>query len=222
MNSTTPVCLPVIEAPSASPCDGCHGGCCRAYAVPLTGRDIYKIVAELEIPFWDFVCRWADPAGDIAQNISPHFYFDDNPQTPYVICLLQNESRLFPGTRKCRFLNESAAADASHGVQGRCAIYEQRPVACRVFPARFDGLGELAVHEVPAAPAASEQAAYELCPRPWSVADLDSRTARRNLRECAGEMELFHSIASRWNENPGSWRLFPQFLDFVYRALAVA
>jgi Fe-S-cluster containining protein len=223
MHSTTAFCLPVIEAPaSSSPCEGCHAGCCRAYAVPLTGRDIFRIVTELKLPFWNFVCRWADPLGAIARDIAPHFYFDDNPQTPYVICLLQNESRLFPGTRKCRFLDESSAAEASHGVMGRCSIYEHRPVACRVFPARLDELGELAVHEVPESPGELQHAAYELCPRPWSVSDLDSQAARQNLRECAEEMELFHSIGSRWNENPGSWRLFPQFLDLVYRALAAA
>jgi Fe-S-cluster containining protein len=179
-------------------------------------------VTELKIPFWKFVCRWADLSGAISRGIAPHFRFDDDPQTPYVICLLQNESRLYPGTRKCGFLTESGPNAGAPGGGGRCSIYEQRPVACRVFPARLDELGELAVHEVPETAGEFPHEAYALCPRPWSVSDLDRETALQNLRECAAEMELFHAVANRWNDSPGPWPLFPDFLELIYTALAAA
>ncbi len=223
MSMTSTFSLPVIESPAASsPCAGCHAGCCRAYAVPLTGRDIFRIVTELKIPFWRFVCRWADPSGAIARDIAPHFRFDDDPRTPYVICLLQTESQLFPGTRKCCFLTESGPSGEAARGAGRCSIYGHRPVACRIFPSRLDELGELAVHEVPEPSGEMQHAAYELCRRPWRVSDLDRDFALQNLRDCAAEMELFHTIANRWNDSPGPWPLFPDFLELIYTALAAA
>lgn len=221
MSATLSCSLRVIDACEApisnSPCAGCHAGCCRAYAVPLTGRDIFRITAELRLPFWRFVCRWADPAGAIARGIAPHFRFDDDPTTPYVIALLQNESRAFPGTRKCVFLDEAATADGAP--RGHCSIYKQRPIACRVFPARLDEQGNLAVHSELEPSGEQEQTAYSLCPKSWSTLDLDPRESLTNLRTCASEMELFRQIAARWNDEPGPWPLFPQFLELIYGAL---
>jgi Fe-S-cluster containining protein len=221
MSSTLSFDLPVVESPGAStPCATCHAGCCRAYPVPLTGRDIFRIVTELKLPFWKFVCRRADPACEISRGIAPHFFFDDDRATPYVITLLQTESRVFPGTRKCDFLDETAPSDiASRGI-GRCSIYENRPVACRVFPSRIEEAGELGVHAVPEPSAAGRHDVYSLCPSPWSVSDLAPAAALQNLRECSGEMELFHELANRWNDDPGPWPLVPDFLELIYTALA--
>jgi Fe-S-cluster containining protein len=213
--------LPVVESPrSSSPCTGCHAGCCRAYAVPLTGRDIFRIVTERKIPFWKFACRWADPEGAMARGIAPHFFFDDDPRTPFTIGMLQNESQLFPGTRKCCFLEEGPPTPEAPRGSGRCAIYDDRPVACRVFPSRFDEAGELAVHAVPTPSGERRHEAYALCPRPWKVSDLIREEALQSLRECASEMELFHAVANRWNDSPGPWPLFPDFLELIYTALA--
>jgi hypothetical protein len=93
-------------------------------------------------------------------------------------------------------------------------------VACRVFPARLDNVGELAVHAVPEPSGEATHPAYQLCPRPWSVADLDQTEAHENLRECTREMELFHAVARRWNDDPGPWPLFPDYLELIYTALA--
>jgi hypothetical protein len=220
MGSLSSFSLPVVESTVSSPCAGCHAGCCRAYAVPLTGRDIFRIVTQRKVPFWKFVCRWADPSGRISQDIAPHFFFDDDRQTPYVITLLQTESRVFPGTRRCVFLNETEPSGGAPRGKGRCTIYEDRPVACRVFPARLDDAGNLAVHAVPAPSGESTHAAYQLCARPWSVADLDQDDAIKNLQECAREMDLFNAVARRWNDDPGPWPLFPDYLELIYTALA--
>lgn len=219
MSATLSYELPVVDSPTAaSPCAGCHAGCCRAYAVPLTGRDIFRITSELKLPFWRFVCRWADHSASISQGIAPHFHFDDDPATPYVIGLLQNESRTFPGTRKCVFLDETTPAGSAP--RGRCSIYAHRPIACRVFPARLDDQGGLAVHTEFEPPGDREHAAYALCARSWTVADLDPVESLSNLQECSAEMDLFHQVAARWNDEPGPWPLFPQFLEFIYGALA--
>jgi len=223
MSLTSPCALPVVEAPGAStPCTSCHAGCCRAYAVPLTGRDIFRIVTELKVPFWKFVCRWADASCAISRGVAPHFFFDDDCRTPYVIGLLQTESRIFPGTRKCGFLEETDPSGKSARGTGQCSIYEHRPTACRIFPSRIDEAGALGVYTAREPVGEFQHAAYELCPRSWSVFDIDPVAALHDLRQCADEMELFHAIAQRWNDEPGPWPFFPDFLELIYTALAAA
>ena len=89
-----------------SPCESCHAGCCRSFAIPLSGADIIRLENGLGLTFWDFACRWADPEGIIAQNYAPHFFFEDEPQTPFVITLIHDESIYFPATTRCRYLVE--------------------------------------------------------------------------------------------------------------------
>ena len=60
-----------------APCQSCHAGCCRSFAVPITGADIVTIERRFGHSFWDFVCRWVDPEGKIARGRVPHFYFAD-------------------------------------------------------------------------------------------------------------------------------------------------
>jgi len=223
MSLTSSGTLPVLGVPGApTPCTGCHAGCCRATAVLLTGRDIFRVVTDLKIPFWKFVCRWADPASTISRGVTPQFFFDDDRLTPYVIGLLQTESRAFPGTRKCVFLEEPAPSDNSPRATGRCSIYDDRPVGCRIFPATFDEAREFGVNAVPESVGERQHEEYRLCPRPWSVSDVDPEGALRNLRECQSELELLSAIARRWNDEPGPWPFFPDFLDLVYTALSAA
>jgi Fe-S-cluster containining protein len=179
-------------------------------------------VNELKVPFWKFVCRWADPSCAISRGVAPHFFFDDDRQTPYVIGLRQTESRLFRGTRKCVFLEETDPAGRLERGTGRCSVYEHRPSACRIFPARVDEAGALDALAVRECSDDIEHEVYELCPRRWSVSDLDPVAAVEDLRACASEMELFHAIAQRWNDQPGPWPFFPDFLELIYTALAAA
>src|SRR5688572_20248052 len=132
------------ELPVTGPCETCHAGCCRSFAVPLTGADILRIERDLRIDFWDFVCRWADPEGRIARNVAPRFYFADQPRTPFVIGLMHAESHFLDGTTKCRFLIECEPEGPQPGL-ARCGIYESRPAACRTFPMKLDATGELAI-----------------------------------------------------------------------------
>ncbi len=91
----------------------CHAGCCRSFAVPVTGADILRIQREQQLSFWDFVCRWEDPESKIARNYAPHFHFADEPDTPFVVCLTHTASQSFPETSKCGFLVEDAAHERS-------------------------------------------------------------------------------------------------------------
>ena len=200
-----------------SPCHGCHAGCCRSFAVPVTGADVLRIEKHLGLSFWDFVCRWADEEGTIARNYAPHFRFSDEPETPFVICLMHAASEYFPGTTKCRFLMEGAP-DAEHPLgEARCSIYRSRPGACRAFPAKLNPTGELAVlQDVPERGRPGGEALYELCPRPWEPADLDPLETPQDLVVAQYEMRFFFQLADMWNRSPRSWTAFPDFLRLVY------
>lgn len=201
-----------------SPCEGCHAGCCRSFAVPVNGADILRIQREHRLSFWDFVCRWEDPDGTIARNYAPHFYFADEPDTPFAICLTHAASQNFPETSKCRFLIEDAPSDEAPLGTARCSIYETRPSACRAFPAKFNETEELAViHDVPpSGRAANQHPAYELCPREWEPEDFDSLDLLPELAVAKFEMRFFHQLALLWNHQPRNWSLFPDFLGLVY------
>src|SRR5262249_9188123 len=170
-----------------------------------------------KLSFWDFACRWADPHGSIALKYAPHFFFRDQPNTRFVISLVQEQSRVFPGTTRCKFLTEGAqSAEHPLGIS-QCGIYGERPAACRVFPTRFDHSGELAViHDVPAAGREGGHPVYQLCPRAWKPEDLDPLQQVQDLVLAKFEMNFFFKLAAAWNERPGDWLLFPDFLQMVY------
>jgi Fe-S-cluster containining protein len=200
-----------------SQCATCHAGCCRSFVVPLTGADVLRIISQKNLSFWDFACRWPDPDGKIALKYAPHFHFRDQPQTPFVIGLIQESSSLFPGTPRCKFLVEGPqSAEHPLGIS-HCGIYGERPSACRVFPTRFDHSGELAViYDVPATGRDGGHPVYQLCPRAWKPEDLDPIQQLQDLVVAKYEMSFFLKLAEAWNASPGEWRLFPDFLRMVY------
>ncbi len=201
-----------------SPCEGCHAGCCRSFAVPVTGADILRIQREQGLSFWDFVCRWEDSQGHIARNYAPHFYFADEPQMPFVLCLTHAASSLFPETSRCRFLMEEPPTAESPLGTAHCGIYEDRPAACRVFPTKFNETNELAViYDVPVSGRdANQHPAYTLCPRNWEPADFDSLELLQSLAVAKFELQFFQQLALLWNRQPRSWAVFPDFLALVY------
>ena len=200
-----------------SPCDQCHAGCCRSFAVPVTGADIFRIQANTHLGFWDFVCRWADPDGSIALQHAPQFRFSDEPDTPFVIGLLTDDSQTVPGTGKCRFLAETKATPDKPFGTASCSIHTSRPGACRAFPAKMTPEGDLAIlYDIPASGRPGSHPVYSLCPRPWTPADIDPITQVQDLVVATYEMKFFHHLAGIWNDQPGPWELFPDFLEIVY------
>lgn len=204
-------------------CSGCHSGCCRSYVVPTTGADILRIEQNLDLDFWQFVCRWEDKDGAIALKYAPHFHFADEPETPWVICLMQTPSELFPGTTKCQFLKEGPPDENSPLGTGVCGIYENRPSACRAFPTKFNETSDLVlIHEVPErGRPLNSNPAYKLCPRPWTKDDIDPIQAAEDLTVARFEMNFFHTLAKLWNRRPQEWELFPHFLRMVYDARVI-
>ncbi|HET6422615.1 MAG TPA: YkgJ family cysteine cluster protein [Planctomycetaceae bacterium] len=201
-----------------SPCHGCHAGCCRAFAVPLTGADVLRIERRLGLNFWEFACRWEDPEDAISQGVVPHFYFDDAPGVPFVLSLMHVDSASFPGTTKCRFLSEQAPTAERPLGTGQCSIHGEHPMACRVFPTKLSESGQLAViYDVPEhSQRIPHHAAYQLCPRPWETDDVDPVDSMANLVVMNFELKFFHQVATAWNRSPQAWAVFPEFLRMVY------
>ncbi len=198
-------------------CEGCHAGCCRSFAVPVTGADILRIERDLGLDFWSFVCRWADPDGNIAHRYAPQFRFEDEPEMPFVVCLQHAESRYFPQTTMCQFLAEQAPDEEHPLGTAHCGIYGSRPAACRVFPAKFNDTEDLAIlHDVPSHGRGGQDEVYSLCPRPWTPQDVDPLEVLPNLAVAKYEMQFFHYLAAAWNRAPKAWSLFPDFLRVVY------
>lgn len=200
-----------------SPCENCHAGCCRSFAIPLSGADIIRLETGLGLTFWEFACRWADPEGIIAQKYAPHLYFEDEPDTPFVISLLHEKSDYFSGTTRCKFLDEGAPNEEAPLGVSNCGIYDHRPAACRVFPTRFSDTSELVeIHDIPERTRGEGEPAYDLCPRQWEPADLDPVQPIHDLLIARYEMQFFSQIAELWNKRRGAWESFPDFLHLVY------
>ena len=199
------------------PCDGCHAGCCRSLAVPVTGADLLRIERDRGIALEDSLCRWADPEDRVGRGIAPHFHFADDASVPYVIGLRHVASETHSGTTRCEFLiEEPPSADAPLG-RARCGIHESRPLACRTFPAKFNTTGELTIlSEPPRSGREEEHPVYGLCPRPWRAEDVDPLELPGDLARTRFERDFFWSVSRLWNEAAGGFEEFPGFLRWVY------
>jgi Fe-S-cluster containining protein len=199
-------------------CESCHAGCCRAYAVPITGADVIRLARATGLTFWDFACRWEDRDGIISGDYAPQLYFADEPLTPFALCLLHEPSRHAPATTKWRFLQETPASPEQPLGGGRCGVYADRPSACRVFPLKLAVDSPLTIlADVPPHGRPDDgHELYRLCPRPWQPSDVDPLTAPADLAVARSEMAFFKQVAVLWNERLGSWLKFPEFLRLVY------
>lgn len=203
-----------------SPCAGCHAGCCRSFAIPVTGADLLRIETDLGLGFAEVACRWEDRDGSIACGVMPHFFFQDEPRTPFAICLRHESSSIFQKTTKCRFLVETPRTDASPLGTASCGIYDSRPLPCRVYPTRLGASGLLAeLHQVPAhgRPDEPAETAYKMCARPWELAEIDPISSVQNLIVLQFEIDFFSQVAAVWNRARLEFELFPAFLFEIYQ-----
>jgi Fe-S-cluster containining protein len=186
--------------------------------VPITGADVLRIEREEGREFSDFACRWADPEGRVGRRMAPHFFFADEPRTPFVICLRHGASATHPGTTKCGFLVEEPATTARPLGTARCGIYANRPMACRSFPMKLNATGELTVlYDVPPRGRTDDDhPAYALCPRPWRPGEVDPLQGPQDLAVAKFEMEFFRTVALAWNRVPRAFEDFPAFLRLIY------
>lgn len=198
-------------------CSGCHAGCCRSFAVPITGADIVRLERTTGQTFWEFGCRWVDSDGLISRGYVPQFRFPDEPGTPFVLCLKHEASATFPGTSRCHFLKESSPTAEHPKGTALCGEYAGRPAACRSFPGKLGDGGQLAIlYDVPKKARQEEHPAYELCPRPWTSSDINPVEMVQDLVVARFELQFFQQVADSWNRNPAPFAVLPDFLRMVY------
>ena len=178
--------LRIVTGPEpATPCDSCTAGCCRNFAVPLTASDIQRIIGERGVAFGDFVCGWGEEQGRIGGGNVPQFYFKDAPGVPFVIAITPRPSQLYPGTRKCPFLQEDGSLAGGSSCRTSCSIYASRPSVCRVFPFHRDAAGQVNVSPDLEARSKEQKPPYTLCPTQWTLTD-EQRERVRTISNCCG------------------------------------
>jgi len=167
----------------------------------------------------DFIHRWEDPDSQISCGMAPQFFFEDQPDLPFVICLKPETSQTFRKITRCHFLLEEPPTREHPLGTAHCGIYEQRPLTCRVFPTRLSESGMLAeLHAIPEHGRMSDlHPAYGLCATAWHVEDIAPLSAVQDLVLIHFEMRFFQYVAESWNRRRESWDLFPDFLRLVYQ-----
>lgn len=211
-------------------CDTCHAGCCRAYNLIITVFDALQISRDLTLPIGEFVTmvpRNAEMAKQMGALHHPLRFSDPGYEdTFFYIALKRVDSRLFPGTLKCYFLQEWKRNDPVHErgqhlgstVAARCGIYGSRPLMCRAYPS-FLHDGALGVITNPK-PSGLEKsnAIYTLCPEKWSTASFGSDTTQlvHQLVLNKYEIEFQNKLIDEWNANPRSLKEFFPFAALCY------
>lgn len=205
-------------------CESCGSGCCRKYAIALTGYDILNISKTLSIDPSSFI-QLSPVEGveniEYQSKYTALFKFtDENSDIFYRFNLKMNESQLVPGTLKCQFLMEwhnDTLNPSVEGIVAKCGIYSCRPFVCTAYPATFDvtekrGIVKNIKNE------SSEHPIYNLCPRKITDKDLSGSSDHimQALIMRKYELEYFKNLAEYWNQNPGSTENFLNFIRKVY------
>lgn len=201
-------------------CKTCHAGCCRNFAIGLTGYDLLKISKFLDLDYPSFaqiIPVKEKEEIERQSNFSALFLFSDKElRTYYRFCLLMDESRLAEGTLKCMFLEEEGLKDK---IIAKCSIYECRPLVCATFPSKFDPTEKQGiVFNVEPDNLLSSHDVYNLCPRKITRDDIENShdEIMKNLILRKYEVDFFKNLADYWNRNPGTTVEFFRFLEKVY------
>lgn len=172
--------------------------CCFAPLVVPSGRDIWRIARQLDVPPWSFLLylRSPEPRPD-AFLLEP-----DGPLYRLALAKRQPRRRAAP---PCTFLLR--LRDGQH----RCGLGDQRPGVCRAFPAESRG-GLLRIVAQPGCQC-----------RLWSLADLDLPAERRLLTAIQAEMADYAAVVAHWNawlraEPPGTQVDFFAYCDYLMDA----
>ncbi len=210
-------------------CKACHGGCCRRYNPYLWGSDIIRICDALKVDmhFFATVVKVDESKVEKFRGKEAMFKFADISENDYFVFVLNlNESKYYPGTSKCMFLQEWYAdilgSEELTGVIGRCGIYSIRPINCRAWPAKYVEEEKRVIIRDPHLILENEHNkiedndVYKICPRPLNKEDYsiyqDQYVA--DAMSNFAERQFFIQISEKWNKNPGTSN---EFYDFMVK-----
>src|SRR5512133_2168847 len=163
-----------MGAPVTSPCDGCDARCCSAYAVHVTGDDVWRISAGLGLEPHAFLTY----AAQAVRTATGFVLRRDGPSHELLLAHARSADRRPP----CPFLR------GGDGAPPRCGVYPFRPRACRRFPAvRLEaGYG---VRDGLVCP-----------PGAWAGHDMARLSWRVALGREDRELETYAAVVAVWNE----------------------
>ncbi len=208
-------------------CKECHAGCCRRYNPYLWGSDIIRICENLKVDISFFTYAHNIQGEEIhkLKGIEPMFIFTDSGEEKYFVLILKaNESKIYPDTSKCMFLQEWSAealqSEELTGIIGRCGIYGIRPINCRAWPATYDEDHKRIVIRDPHLildkrhKRIDDSHVFDICPRAMTHDDY-SQYEDEYVRDAVvnyHEKQFFMQLADKWNQNPDVSDNFYEFL----------
>jgi Fe-S-cluster containining protein len=190
--------LPVLDAASRI-CLSCHGPCCFEHAVPVTGYDLWRLTANLGVPWASLV-----ELGFEKSALYDGFRLDRGPKH-YHFTLKRRASGA------CEFLLELGDA------YRRCGVHALRPGACRRYP--------LVPSDVPDG---VEFGNHAICPEPQAARYRAALVELRpQAEEPDAEHGLYRHLLSRWDllarfvpvETPLTVDQFCDWAAGVYQAI---
>lgn len=215
----------------AGMCDTCHAGCCRGYNLLITAFDALRISRDLSLPVGEFstlLSFSAEQSKRFENSFTPIKLSDPGcSEKRYFLALRRIESKQFPGTVKCYFLNEwmrehdapNREGHTGKRVIGRCSIYGSRPMMCRTYPTSLHNETPLGFISTPRPiDLADKHPIYQLCPEKWTAEafSTDPTTVLHNLAVNRFEMEFYNRAISEFNKGGHKVAEFFPFMARLY------
>ncbi|MDD3013971.1 MAG: YkgJ family cysteine cluster protein [Candidatus Gastranaerophilales bacterium] len=210
-----------------SVCSECHGGCCRRYYIDLTGYDIVNISKNLELDPFMFISTQIvedDEVEKLSEDAALFKFINDKCKNFRRIILKRIESKIIPETTRCMFLqewdNKEIPTINENQIVSRCGIYGLRPLVCSIYPVKLDESQVFGYVPDPYYNCEKKKTpAYNLCPRPLNSEDFADYSGEitKNLAMHKFEMDFFKSVATIWNDNPGSIDEFFKHIASIYQ-----
>jgi Fe-S-cluster containining protein len=190
-------------AAAADPCATC-GICCRAYYVPVSGFDVWRISQALGLDPSDFVAAFPRRPGD-------DFGFQLCAGGDFYELALEKHGDFERG-QPCVFL------ESSEDGTSRCGIYTVRPAVCRAYPMVAGDDGVIALRP------------RALCPSgAWPASEPEQPSWHAAWDDLRAQFDEYRQIVDAWNaqvaKEPGREFSMSQYLTYligVYKKLAAA
>ncbi len=156
----------------ANECGNCKGRCCHDMLVPVNGFDVARIARAYALPAHEIVDAIDDESEDLG-------VFRSGSR-----CCSLALARNVSDPTACTFLTLTPAFDQ------RCAIHEQRPRVCAIFPMSLTG-GAITVR------------ANAVCAQSnWDATTLSHALWSGYIAQNAVDWENYGRVVARWNASP--------------------